>query len=73
MIPALIPFAGGKARKTPTVTRRQLAYELFEFGKDTAQIAKQMNQPESTVLRWINIERANRLGLPSPYKNKESA
>ena len=43
---------------------------LFRFrrGADTLSIAKAMNVPEAEVQRTMNIERSNRLGLPSPYQ-----
>lgn len=43
------------------------AYELFQSGMDTNQIARLLWQREALVLREINIERSRRLGLIEPY------
>lgn len=43
------------------------AYELFQSGMDTDQIARLLWQREALVLRAINIERSRRLGLIEPY------
>lgn len=43
------------------------AYELFQSGMDTCQIARLRWQSEASVLREINIERSRRLGRIEPY------
>ena len=55
----------------PRESRQVRAYEHFLLGRDTASIAEMMGALESTVLRWISVERSKRRGLPSPYECKE--
>lgn len=49
-------------------SRPQRAYELFQDGMDTCDIARLWMMPEAHVLRWVTIERNNELGLRSPYQ-----
>jgi hypothetical protein len=43
------------------------AYELFQSGMDTEQIARLRWQSEARVLREINIERSARIRRLNPY------
>jgi len=76
----LISFAGKPhyyttswrpASPKPRVSRQVIAYDHFGLGRDTAAIAEMMSAPESTVLRWITVERSKRRGLASPYERQE--
>lgn len=44
------------------------AYDLFQSGMDTEQIARLRWQKEAQVLREINIERSARIRRLSPYR-----
>lgn len=46
------------------------AVTMFRDGSDTLQIAHSLANRESTVLRWITLERCQRLNLPIPYDIK---
>jgi hypothetical protein len=48
----------------------QRAYSLFRLGHDTHDIARQLSQPESAVLRWITKRRSEEMGLPNPYQHE---
>ena len=43
------------------------AYELFQSGMDTEQIARLQWRSEAQVLREINVERSARIRRLSPY------
>lgn len=51
--------------------RPERAATLFWGGMDTLQIAHNFAVKEATILRWITMERCQRLGLPSPYQTTE--
>ena len=44
------------------------AYELFQQGYDTDEIARMRWQSEAQVLRELTIERCKARGLPNPYE-----
>ncbi len=60
----LIPFAG---KTTRTALKRENVYFKFRAGADTMQLANHYRCSEATILKWVNIERSHRLGLPVPY------
>lgn len=64
----MIPYAG----HDPNESRRQFsmeaqAYDLFQSGLDTYDIAKKLRISEARVLRLVNIERSSLIHKPSPY------
>jgi transposase-like protein len=64
----LIPFAG---RESPVATKMENAYRRSLSGADTSQIARHYKCSEATILKWVNIERSRKLGLPVPYPSVE--
>lgn len=44
------------------------AYDLFQAGMDTEQIARLQWRSEASVLREINIERSARIRRLNPYE-----
>lgn len=65
----LVAYAGKETEPTPD-PRWARAYDKFKRGADTVQIAEFYHVYERTVLKWINIERSSRRGLPSPYEDR---
>lgn len=64
----MIPYAG----QDPNENRRQFtlaakAYELFQQGLDTAEIASHLRIKEAVALKLVNNERSAILHKPSPY------
>lgn len=64
----MIPFAG----HDPTEDLRQFtaaieAYELFQSGLDTYDIAKRLRISEAKALKLVNLERSAIIHKPSPY------
>ena len=53
---------------TPRANAMLSAYELFQAGYDTEQIARLKWQSEASVLREINVERSRRIRRLSPYE-----
>lgn len=47
------------------------AVMMFNSGADTLQIAHNFAVKEATILRWITMERCQRLNLPNPYNVEE--
>ena len=43
------------------------AYNLFQTGKDTLEIASAMGVSEAVALRWVSDARSAFRGLASPY------
>ena len=75
----MIPYAGydpyegiegyyPPKRTLRDIPRRQRAYVMFRAGQDTASIAAYFDVAEARVLEWVNLERSDFLGLPSPYE-----
>jgi hypothetical protein len=60
----LVAYAGKEAEPHG---RQIWAYDRFMAGADTLQIAEFYRVNESTVLRWVNVERSRRHELASPY------
>lgn len=63
----LVAYAG-KNVESERNDRRSRAYDRFMAGADTLQLSAFYRVNEYTMLRWINVERSLRHGLPSPYR-----
>lgn len=81
----LIPFAGQDPEERAievsetkylfrkTHTRPAMAYRMFRMGKDTEELAERFKRDESTILRWITMERCRTRGLSDPFERKAKA
>lgn len=62
----LIAYAG----KEPVASypRYERAYELFQHGRDTSEIADIMRITEGRALRYVTLGRSLARSLPDPYQ-----
>jgi len=64
----LIPFAGYDPNENLREFRNApRAYELFQQGLDTAEIASRLGVKEAVALKLVNLCRSAILHKPSPY------
>jgi hypothetical protein len=49
------------------------AYDLFECGFDTLEIAVCLKITEAEALKQVSSQRSAKLGLPSPYEFKTAS
>ncbi len=65
----LIAYAGKEL--LPSQPRYERAYDLFQRGRDTRDIADIMRITETRALRYVTMGRCIHRSLPSPYKHKD--
>lgn len=65
----LVHAKDGRAAYAHWKTERPVkAVAMFRAGSDTLKIAHSLAVRETTILRWLTLERCERLNLPSPYR-----